>query len=106
MITNENIKDLVKMYFKKDRQSVIDTYGPISKWDVSGVTNMSKLFRFIKINEDISEWDVSNVTDMSFMFQNASSFNNQSLDKWGKKVSNVTNMKGMFASVDDSFNQP
>ena len=52
MIKNEDIRSLVKMYFGEDRQSVIDTYGPISKWDVSGVTDMSKLFSFIKkINE-------------------------------------------------------
>ena len=102
MITNENIHSLVKRYFKTDRQSVIDEYGPISKWDVSGVTNMSKLFSVININEDISEWDVSNVTDMSYIFYSATSFN-QPLDKWGEKLSNVTNMTGMFSNA-YSFN--
>jgi surface protein len=45
--------------------------GDISKWDVSNVKNMNRMFEsstFTCENGDISNWDVSNVKDMSFMF--------------------------------------
>ena len=35
--------------------------GDISKWDVSNVTKMTKMFSFSYFNGDISQWDVSNV---------------------------------------------
>ena len=78
-------------------------YGHISKWDVSGVTDMSSLFEhgYGKFNEDIGNWDVSNVTDMSCMFKSNKSFN-QDIGKWD--VSNVTNMNEMFSWA-KSFNQ-
>ena len=54
-------------------------YGHISTWDVSRVTNMSKLFKDKEdFNEDISYWNVSNVTDMSDMFFNAYLFQSAS----------------------------
>ncbi len=35
------------------------------EWDVSKVTNMSKMFSECnEFNQDIGNWDVSNVTDM------------------------------------------
>ena len=44
-------------------------YGPIAGWDVSGITDMSWLFReFEDFNADISNWNTSRVTDISFMF--------------------------------------
>ena len=46
--------------------------GDISKWDVSNVTDMHKMFRnsdFTGKNSDLSNWDVSNVTDMTNMFE-------------------------------------
>ena len=35
--------------------------GDISKWDVSNVTKMTKMFSFSYFNGDISQWDVTNV---------------------------------------------
>ena len=64
------------------------------------VTNMSQLFQFSQVNQDISSWDVSNVTDMGYMF--ASSVYNQPIGDWD--VSNVTNMTAMFLA--SAFNQP
>ena len=59
-----------------------NTYGLISHWDVSRVTDMSKLFENMRnFNEDISKWNVSNVTTMESMFYDASSFN-QPLNDW------------------------
>ena len=44
--------------------------GDISKWDVSNVTDMHRMFYKCDIfNQDISGWDVSKVTDMSGIFQ-------------------------------------
>jgi surface protein len=42
--------------------------GDISKWDVSNVTDMSRMFEGSKFNGDISEWNVSNVVNMTSMF--------------------------------------
>ena len=50
----------------------------ISKWDVSGVTDMSFMFTTaLAFNADISFWDVASVTSMDHMFMNAVSFNQQ-----------------------------
>ena len=66
------------------------TYGPIEDWDVSKVTDMSKLFEYyLNFNEDIGDWDVSAVTDMNNMFLTASNFN-QDITNWD--VSAVTDM--------------
>ena len=52
-----------------DRAAALSTYGPISGWDVSLVTDMSELFQGLTtFNEDVSRWNTSGVTDMSFMF--------------------------------------
>ncbi len=40
-------------------------YGDINNWDVSAITDMSKLFSNMPtFNINISNWDVSNVNDM------------------------------------------
>ena len=77
-------------------------HGPIGKWDVSQVTDMSSLFHGFKyFNYTLFDWDVSQVTDMSGMFYETHSFN-QDLSKWD--VSRVTDMSGMFFQARD-FNQ-
>ena len=62
--------------------SAIATYGPVADWDVSGVSDMSELFKeddetysyggvidgVLGFNADISNWNTSSVTDMSRMF--------------------------------------
>ena len=54
----------------------------ISYWDVSQITNMTRLFNDKKtFNEDISRWDVSNVTNMKGMFAHADAFN-QPIQAW------------------------
>lgn len=78
------------------------TYGHISTWNVSSVTNMYELFKNkTTFNSDIGGWDVSNVTSMSRMFQSATSFN-APLSLWD--TSNVTNMNSMFQNA-EAFNQ-
>ena len=46
----------------------------ISDWDVSNVTDMSKMFAYAVFNQDISSWNVSNVTKMEEMFNTAYDF--------------------------------
>ena len=103
---NKTIRSCIKIWcdgFEKDINEIIKKYGHISNWDVSGVTDMSKLFEYkSEFNENINNWNVSNVTDMNNMFLSALDFN-QPLNKWN--VSNVLNMEGMFA-VTISFNHP
>jgi len=92
-ITDANIQSAVNLWIS-DSAAATTTYGVISAWDVSQVTNMLQLFyNKTTFNDDISNWDVSNVTVMSVMFYNASSFN-QDISAWN--VSNVTDMEGVF----------
>jgi len=66
----------------------------IGSWDVSNVTNMSRMFfDNFHFDQDISAWDVSNVTDMSGMFALAERFNSP-IGDWD--VSSVTDMSYMF----------
>ena len=52
-----------------DPASATATYGPISSWGVSAVTNMNGLFSGLtQFNADISSWDTSSVPDMGYMF--------------------------------------
>ena len=75
------------------------TYGHISTWDTSGVTDMEYLFSYYissaaaSFNEDISAWDTSGVTTMRYMFNGASSFD-QDIGAWD--TSGVTTMRSMF----------
>lgn|GEM_PF-5629135 len=77
-----------------DNELALATYGHISEWDVSLITDMSDLF-FTRstFNDDIGNWDVSNVTSMYRMLYEAHEFNHD-LSSWD--VSNVTNMSGML----------
>merc|ERR1719197_2471538 len=81
------------------------TYGHISTWDTSGVTDMSELFASwnggAAFNEDISAWDTSGVTSMYCMFGHASAFN-QDIGAWD--TSGVTTMFYMFAEA-SAFDQ-
>ena len=44
--------------------------GDISKWNVSNVKNMNRVFMKSKFNNNISNWDVSNVTNNTDIFDN------------------------------------
>ena len=101
-ITDDNIHDAVDEWLA-DPLLAEETYGHISEWDVSSVTNMNYLFLGpSSFNEDIGSWDVSNVTYMVQMFNGANSFN-QDIGNWD--VSNVTDMSWMFSNA-YSFSYP
>ena len=60
---------LAVVAFDANAVSAAATYGPISGWDVSAITDMSGLFTVLAaFNADISGWETSGVTDMSAMF--------------------------------------
>jgi surface protein len=91
--TKDELETAINM-FRRNKGNAIETYGAINTWDVSRITDMSKLFlNAIEFDEDISGWDVSNVTNMNSMFSHAQSFN-KPLNSCN--VSNVTNMNSMF----------
>jgi len=104
IITNTNIRDLVRRYITSRNTLPNDLRNvPIGNWDVSRVTDMSRLFEsYDEFNEPLNNWDVSNVTNMEGMFRNCRNFN-QPLDNWD--VSNVTTMSSMFSGC-VNFNQP
>jgi len=80
-----------------DKQSAIMSYGDISGWDTSLITDMSQLFKKLSFNDNINNWDVSNVTNMSYMFNDADVFNGD-ISSWD--VSSVENMSYMFKDAD------
>ena len=101
-LTDSNFQTAVNLWFS-DEANATATYGHISDWNTSEVTDMANAFKDRStFNEDISAWDVSNVKTMRYMFYKASLFN-QPIGDWN--VSSVTSMQDMFreASV---FNQP
>eukprot|EP00949_MAST-11_sp_MAST-11-sp1_P005102 g5102.t1 len=106
-LTNGNIHQAVSAWLA-DETSARQTYGNISAWDTSEVTDMAKLFcadsacgnnnksAAEKFNSDISKWDVSKVSTMVYMFNNARMFNSD-VSKWD--VSKVSTMYRMFGNA-------
>jgi len=68
----------------------------IENWNTSRVTSMEHAFSHSNINPDISKWDVSRVVSMRRMFYSARGFN-QNLSSWN--ISKVDNMFEMFRSA-------
>jgi surface protein len=100
-ITDANFQDALNLWFS-DEANATYTYGNISDWNVSAVTNMSNAFKDRTIfNEDISGWNTSSVTNMGSMFSGASLFN-QPIGDWN--VSSVQDMNAMFLQA-GSFDQ-
>ena len=102
---NETLRKAVKEWLEDDKKAKA-SYGHISNWDTSEVTDMSDMFEYAeKFNEPIGDWDVSSVTNMRRMFAgsyDSPSIFNQPIGDWD--VSNVVDIRGMFFST-DAFNQ-
>ena len=96
-----NVTDMSRMFCGCES---LKSVGDISNWDVSSVENTSNMFydcKKLKSVVDISKWDVSSVTNMSFMFCDCNNFN-QNLSNWD--VSSVTDMTYLFLNC-KSFNK-
>ena len=66
--TKASLQTAVQAY-NTDPTAAIATNGPIADWDVSAITDMSRLFYNLQnVNADISNWDTSKVTTMKQMF--------------------------------------
>uniref|UniRef100_A0A7S1FNT0 BspA family leucine-rich repeat surface protein n=1 Tax=Corethron hystrix TaxID=216773 RepID=A0A7S1FNT0_9STRA len=96
---NESLKTAVNLWKVDPDQSSLE-YGPISKWSVKEVRDMSYLFYATDFNDDVSPWDVSSTTSMNSMFK--MSIFNGDISSWD--VGKVVDMKAMFAN-DKYFNQ-
>jgi len=86
------------------------SYGNISTWDVSQVTDMSTAFSATRnpnaatFNNDIGSWNTSSVTNMSSMFEGAAAFNNGTNATFLWDTTVLTNMSNMFKNA-TSFNR-
>ena len=100
VLDNSNFQTAVNLWF--DNQADANaTYGHISDWNTSLVTDMSNAFKDrTSFNEDIGDWDVSNVTTFFHLFTNAISFN-QDISDWN--TSSLENMSRCFYGA-SSFN--
>lgn len=93
---DDNIYPAVQHWIM-DPVEATNTYGPISKWNVEEVTDMTGLFRYAKyFNEDISQWNTSSVTSMREIFYRAESFDS---DISGWDTSNVSDLKFAFGGA-------
>ena len=80
-LDNSNFQTAVNLWFD-DQAEANATYGHISDWNTTAVTNMTDAFKHrTSFNENISNWDTSNVTLMSGTFWSASIFN-QDIGNW------------------------
>lgn len=105
-LTNSTIQTAVNDALTLDPVNAsiaIPTYGLMSTWDVSQVTDMTSLFQNNSqfIGDAIANWDVSNVTDMTSMFDGCTDFNG---DISGWDTGSVESMNSMFFEA-ESFNQ-
>ena len=68
-LDDSNFQTAVNLWFSNQAEANA-TYGHISDWNTSAVTNMANAFKDrTTFNEDISAWDVSKVTTMLHMFE-------------------------------------
>ena len=76
-----NLDRAVDLWFS-DRNNAIENYGDINNWDVSKITDFSRLFFWKHIDFEISNWDVGSGTNFSFMFAEGHFSSNQDITSW------------------------
>lgn len=91
-----NINDLSLLFLHCERD-----FSGIEKWNTSHVENMSHMFAYSNMNNDIGMWDTSKVLYMDGMFQKTPF--NQNINNWN--ISKVKDLSSMFYQAED-FNQP
>ena len=68
-LTDSNFQTAVNLWFSDEANATV-TYGHISDWNTSSVTDMDGAFNDRSaFNENISTWDLSNVTNTRHMFK-------------------------------------
>ena len=101
-LNDSNFRSAVNLWFT-DELNATWTYGHISDWNVSAVTDMSNAFQNrSSFNENLNSWDVSSVTHMIRVFEGCSAYN-QPMDNWN--TAKTRSMNAMFKGA-SSFNQP
>lgn len=76
----------------------------ISRWDVSNVVNMCRMFANCQsFNGNLNKWNVNKVKDFRYMFHYCKKYN-QPMDKWQINDEYAINMAGMFSGC-ENFNQ-
>lgn len=110
------LRAAIDNYFRGNaalRQTVIDTYGDMSKWKVQDVKDFASAFDYWRTyytdlfnwngldqsGKDLSEWDTSSATDFTSMFGSLPSFSGD-LSMWN--TSSVTTMEETFKGVKSS----
>ncbi|ACT92999.1 BspA family leucine-rich repeat surface protein [Dyadobacter fermentans] len=89
-----DLQDVASLAGMFESCAALATVPEIDQWDVSGITNMARLFYFAStFNAPLGSWNMGSVTNMHQMFHSASAFN-QPIGSWD--VSKVTNMNSMF----------
>ena len=86
--TKKELRDIILQRIEAEGNEV-----DLNDIDVSKITDMSYLFEETDFNGDISKWDVSNITNMNRMFWGCNKFN-QDISGWD--VSNVKKMNNIF----------
>ena len=90
----KNNRKMIKI--NRIRMEYINFYGPMTLWNTSQITDMSRLFQNMKLHNIkencIKNWDISKVENMEEMFQNSSL--SQDLSCWD--LSKVKNINRMF----------
>jgi len=101
-MSNEMLRDAVDLW-QRNKLGADATYGPMSQWDTSQVTDMSRLFEgAVDFNSnDLQSWDTSRVTSFSYIFAGCRTFN-QPLNMWD--LSSARNLEGMLNGA-QTFNQ-
>ena len=95
--TKQELRTWIEEYCRGEK-----SHGEPNTWDVTLVTDMSKLFKDMhNFNAPIDQWDTSSVTTMRYMFWKATAFN----QPLAFDTSQVTDMFGMFQNA-IAFNQP
>lgn len=101
--TNDSLRDAVDLWVR-NKNGAEATYGSMSSWNTSQVTDMSNLFRgqsHFNSNE-LLHWDVGRVTSFDYMFAGCRRFN-QNLEIWDLR--SAESFEGMFSGA-VSYDQP
>ena len=97
-IDNSNIKDAVDLWYS-DQYQCITTYGTMSAWNVTNVTDVyaKRVFNGRTNIPDLSGWDTSNIRIMHDMFYGADT-TGINIGNWD--TSSCVNMENMFYGAD------